>query len=90
MPRSDYAVQELGRASSRTLSSCPEVKGEGDSHVERCAGLLVFKFQQYCQGMLCFEAGDGFDVLVQVHLVSAEAPVRPALPHPVAHLLCNR
>ena len=40
--------------------------------------------------MLCFEVGDGFDVLVQVHVASAEVPVRHALPRPVAHLLCNR
>ena len=40
--------------------------------------------------MLCFEVGDGFDVLVQVQVASADVTVRPALPRPVAHLLCNR
>ena len=40
--------------------------------------------------MLCFEVGDGFVTLVQVHVASAEVRVRPALPRPVAHLLCNR
>jgi len=40
--------------------------------------------------MLCFEVGDGFDVLVQVQVASSEVSVRPALPRPVAHLLCNR
>ena len=40
--------------------------------------------------MVCFEVGDGIDVLVQVHVASAEVLVRPALPRPVAHLLCNR
>jgi hypothetical protein len=40
--------------------------------------------------MLCFEVGDGFDVLVQVHVASAEVPVRLTLPRQVAHLLCNR
>ena len=78
------------RVSSRALASCPDVKGEGDTHVERCVGLLVCKLQRCCQGMLCFEVGDGFDVLVQVHVASAEVRVRPALPRPVAHLLCNR
>jgi hypothetical protein len=29
-------------------------------------GLHVCKLQRYCQGMLCFEVGDSFDVLVQV------------------------
>ena len=90
MPTSDYAVQELVRACSRALASCPDVKGESDTHVERCVGLHVCKLQRCCQGMLCFEVGDGFIVLVQVHVASAEAPVRPALPRPVAHLLCNR
>jgi hypothetical protein len=37
-----------------------------------------------------WKVGDGFDVLVQVHVASAEVPVRLALPRPVAHLLCNR
>jgi hypothetical protein len=40
--------------------------------------------------MFCFKVGDGFDVLVQVHVSSAKVPVCPALPRPVAHLLCNR
>ena len=66
------------------------MKGEGDTHVERCVGLLVCKLQRCCQGMLCFEVGDGFDEIVQVLVASSEVPVRPALPRPVAHLLCNR
>ena len=77
-------------ASGSALASCPDVKGEGDTHVERCMGLQVCKLQRYCQGMLYFEVGDGFDVLVQVHVASAKVSVRPALPRPVAHLLCNR
>ena len=36
------------------------------------------KLQRYCEGMLCFEVGDGLDVLVQVHVVHAKFPVRPA------------
>jgi hypothetical protein len=39
--------------------------------------------------MLCFEVSDGFDVLGQVHVASAKVPVRPDLPRPIAHLLCN-
>ena len=82
--------RSLVSASSRALATCPDVKGEGDSHVERCVGLLVCKLQRCCQGMLFFEVGDGLDVLVQVHVASAEVSVRGALPRPVAHLLCNR
>jgi hypothetical protein len=77
----------LVSASSSALASCPDVKGEGDTRFERCVGLPVCKLQRYCQGMLCFEVGDGFDEIVQVHVASAEVPVRPALPRPVAHLL---
>ena len=77
-------------ASGRALTTCPDDKGESDTHVERCVGLHVCKLQQCCHSMLCFEAGDGFDVLVQVHVASAEAPVRLALPRSDAHLLCNR
>jgi hypothetical protein len=80
----------LVSASSRALASCSDVKGEGDTHVERCVGLHVCKLQRCCQGMLCFVVGDGFDVLVQVYVASAEVPIRPALPRQVAHFLCNR
>ena len=76
--------------SSRALATCPDVQGEGDTHVQCCVALHVCKLQRYCQGMTCFEVGDGCDVLVQVHVASAEVSVRPALPRPVAHLLCNR
>ena len=87
--------RSLVSSRSRALAICPDVKGEGDTHVERCVGLHVCKLQRYCQGMLCFEVGDGIDVLVQVvlvqvHAASAEVSARPALPRPVAHLLCNR
>ena len=82
--------RSLGSASRRALATCPDVKGEGDSHVERCVGLLVCKLQRCCQGMFFSEVGDGLDVLVQVHVASAEVSVRGALPRPVAHLLCNR
>jgi hypothetical protein len=75
---------------SRALRSCPDVKGEGDTNVHRCVEKHVCKLQRYCQDILCYEVGDGFIVLVQVHVASAEAPVRPVLPRPVAHLLCNR
>jgi hypothetical protein len=71
-------------ARSRALAICSDVKGEGDTHVQRCVGLHVCKLQRYCKGMLCFVVGDGFDVLVQVHVASAEVPVRPDLPRPVA------
>jgi hypothetical protein len=43
-----------------------------------------------CQGILCFVVGDAFEILVQVHVASAKISVRPALPRPVSHLLCNR
>ena len=79
----------MSGTSSRALTTCPDMKGESDTHVERCVGLHVCKLQRCCQGMLCFEVGDGFDVLVQVHVASAKISVRPALPRPVAHLLCN-
>jgi len=80
----------LVSTSNRALASCPDVKGEGDTHVERCVGLHACKLQRYCQGMLCFEVGDGFDLLVQVQEDSAKVSVGLALPHPVSHLLCNR
>jgi hypothetical protein len=48
------------------------------------------KLQRYWQGMLCFEVGDGFVSILQVHAASAEVCVHPALTRPVAHLLCNR
>ena len=54
--------RSLVSASSRAPASCPDVKGE-DTHVERCVGLHVRKLQRYCQGILCFEVGDGFDAL---------------------------
>ncbi len=57
--------RSLVSSSNRALPSCPDFKGEGDTHVERCVGLHACKLQRYCQGMLCFEVGDGFDVLVQ-------------------------
>ena len=82
--------RSLVSASSRALASCADAKSEGDTHVERCIGLHGCKLQRCCHNMLCFEVGDGFDVLVQVHVASAEVPVRPALPLTVAHLLCNR
>ena len=70
--------RSLVSTSNRALPSCSDVKGQGDTHVERCVGLLVCKLQRCCQGMLCFEVGDGFDVLVQVHVacakVSQQAP----------------
>jgi hypothetical protein len=58
--------RSLVSASSRALASCPDVKRKGDTHVERCVGLHVCKLQRYCQGMLCFEVGDGFEEQVQV------------------------
>jgi hypothetical protein len=72
-------------AASRTRSSGhadadAHVQGEGDTYVERCVGLNVRKLQRHCHGMLCFEVGDGFDVLVQVHVASAEVLV--PLPSP--------
>ena len=79
--------RSLVSTSNRALPSCADAKGEGDTHVERCLGLPVCKLQRCCQGMLCFQVADGFDVLVQVHVASAEVPARPALPHPVTHLL---
>jgi hypothetical protein len=46
------------------------MKGEGDTHIHRCVELHVCKLERYCQGMTCFEVGDGFDLLVQVHVTS--------------------
>ena len=66
----------------------PAVKGEGDTHVQRCAGLHECKLQRCSQSMLCFEVGDGFVVLVQVLGASAFAYALSSIP--VAHLLCNR
>jgi len=54
----------LVSASSRALASCADAKGEGDTHVERCVGLLVCKLERCCHNMLRFEVGDGFDALV--------------------------
>jgi hypothetical protein len=42
--------RNLVSASGSALASCPDVKGEGDTHVERCMGLQVCKLQRYCQG----------------------------------------
>jgi hypothetical protein len=53
---------------SRALVNCPDVKGESDTYVDQCVTLHVCKLQQYCQGMLCFEVDDCFDVLDQVHV----------------------
>ena len=72
--------RSLVSTSNRALASCPDANAEGDTHVERCIGLHVCKLQRCCHHMLCFEVGDGFDVLVQVHVASAEVPVRHALP----------
>ena len=47
-------------------------------------------FSDIAKVMLYFEVGGGFEVLVQMHVASAEVSVRRALPRPVAHLLCNR
>jgi hypothetical protein len=50
MPTSDYAVQGLvSTSSSRALASCLDVKGEGDTHVQRYVGLDMRKLQRYCQ-----------------------------------------
>ncbi len=46
-------------------------------------------FSDVAKACFSFEVGEGFDVLIQVHVASAEVPVRGALPRPVAHL-CNR
>ena len=90
MPTSDNAAQELVRASSWDLANSPDVKGEDDTHIHRCVRLHASKLHRCCQGVTCFVVGDSFVVLVQVHVARAEAPVRPDLPCPVAHLLCNR
>ena len=78
----------LVRASGSALASCSNVKGESDTQVHCGVGLFVCKLQRYCHSMLCFEVGDSF--VIQVHVARAEVPARPALPHPVVHLLCNR
>jgi hypothetical protein len=36
-------------SASRALATCPDAKGEGDTHFECCEGLLVCKLQRYCQ-----------------------------------------
>ena len=95
MPTSDYfcgpGAPGLAwfRASSTALANCPDVMGEGDTHFERYVGLHVCERHRYCQGGLCFEVGDGFDVLVHVQVASTKVPVCPALPRPVARLVCN-
>ena len=90
MLTSDYAVQGLvSTSSSRAPATCLDVKDEGDTHVQRCVGLHMRKFSDIANIMLCFEMCDGFVVLVQVHVASAEVRVRRALPRPVANLLCN-
>ena len=43
MLMSHYAVQELVSASRRAPASCPDMKGEGDTHVERCVELYACK-----------------------------------------------
>jgi hypothetical protein len=76
--RATMRSRSLVSTSNMTLASCADAKGEGDTHVERCLGLHVCKLQRCCHNMLCFEVGDGFDVLVQVHVacakVSQQAP----------------
>ena len=54
--------RSLVSTSNSALASCPDAKGEGHTHVERCVALLVCKLQRCCHNMLCFEVGDGFDV----------------------------
>jgi hypothetical protein len=80
-------------ASSSALASCPDVEGEGDTHVERCGGRASFsvcKLYRHCQGMLCFEVGDSIDVLVQVHVASAEVPVRQTfMLNPARDCMCE-
>ena len=61
--------RSVGSASSRTLASCPDVKGDSETHVQRCVGLHVCKSEGCCQSMLCFVVGDRFDVLVRIHVV---------------------
>ena len=46
MPTSDYAVQELVSASGSALASCSDVKGERDTHVERCVRLHVCNLER--------------------------------------------
>ena len=53
--------RSLVGASRRALASCPDLKGESDTPLHRGVGLQVCNFQRQCQGMLCFEVGDGFD-----------------------------
>jgi hypothetical protein len=64
--------RRLVSARSNALATRPDVKGEGDTYVQRCGGLHACKLQRYCQGMLCFEVGDGFVSILQVHVASAE------------------
>jgi len=47
--------RSLVSTSNRALPSCSDVKGEGDTHVERCIRLHVCKLQGCCHNMLCFE-----------------------------------
>ena len=49
--------------------------GEGMAYGNLCNG---YQSQgDRCQGMLCFEVGDGFDVLVQVHVAIAKVSEPP-------------
>ena len=61
--------RSLVSTSSRALTSCSDLKGEGDTHPQGCVGLHACKLRRYCQGMLFFEVGDGFNLLVQVQQV---------------------
>ena len=60
-PRVTMRSRSLVSTSSRALAICPDVKGEGDTHDERCGGLHVRKTEICSHTMLCFEVGDGFD-----------------------------
>jgi hypothetical protein len=76
MPTSDYAVQGFFSTSSSSPGPwrASDVQGEGDAHIHRCVGLHVCKLERYCQSITCFEVGDGFDVLVQVHVTVLVQP----------------
>jgi hypothetical protein len=82
--------RSLVSTSSRALTSCSDLKGEGDTHPQGCVGLHACKLRRYCQGMLFFEVGDGFNLLVQVQQVPRFVLVfvtvvtggRPAMPSP--------
>jgi hypothetical protein len=94
--------RSLVSTSGSALASCLGVKGEGETHVERCAELQLctrghsngsFKSCGSAESPCPPQPGrppplHRYALLRFIRV--AEVPVRAALHRPVAHLLCNR